>query len=80
MSRRKFLCLTCKQDTGRMGEHYMLRDEVWAQVHDSPVGMLCVLCCEARLGRELVPGDFNDSWVNRPKFQSDRLASRLGLT
>ena len=79
MSRRKFLCMDCSVDTGKIGEHYMLNDKVWVQVHNSPKGMLCVGCIEVRLGRKLTPADFNDSYLNRPNFgnKSMRLLQRM---
>jgi len=83
MSRRKWLCLDCRIDTGRIGEHYMLVDAVWQLVHNSNKGMLCVECLEKRLGRRLNPGDFNDSHVNRVKpgeSKSQRLLTRINLT
>jgi len=57
----------------------MLRDEIWALIHSSPVGMFCIGCAEERLGRRLVRSDFNDSFVNNPKLHrmSDRLRDRL---
>lgn len=65
-SRNKWLCLDCGTDTGKIGEHYMLLDEVWSKIHTSSKGMLCVKCCEKRLNRELTKADFNDSYVNNP--------------
>lgn len=82
-SRRKFLCLDCRTDTGKLGEHYMLKDSTWYKAHVSNVGMICIGCIEIRLGRKLTVSDFNDSHVNRPaagKFFSQRLMDRLGLT
>lgn len=78
-SRRKFLCLDCGVDTGKIHEHYMLKDSVWRKAVNSNRGMLCIACIEARLGRLLRPNDFNDSYVNDPKFasMSMRLLSRL---
>lgn len=80
MSRKKFLCMDCGVDTGKIGEHYMLVDSTWNAIHDSNKGMLCIGHVESRLGRKLVPSDFNDSHVNKPfpgKFFSNRLQSRL---
>lgn len=80
-NRRKFLCLDCKQDTGKMREHYFIHTELWLKVVDSIVGMLCVGCLEARLGRNLVPSDFTNCTVNNPKYEpkSARLMQRMGL-
>ncbi len=78
-SRKKFLCLDCKVDTGLAGEHYMLIDKTWLSVVDSNKGMLCIGCIEKRLGRQLCPDDFNNSYVNNLNFgtRSVRLMSRL---
>lgn len=79
MSRRKFLCLDCGIDTGKALEHYFLHDEVWAKIHNSQKGMLCVLCAESRLGRELCADDFPPVTINDPKIaaMSDRLRERI---
>lgn len=78
-SRSKFLCLGCKKDTGKMGEHYFIKDEVWLQVHKSKTGMLCIGCLEKRLGRQLNAGDFTDCYINHVAFgtKSQRLLNRL---
>ncbi|WMI33755.1 hypothetical protein SEA_PATELGO_142 [Streptomyces phage Patelgo] len=80
-SRSKFLCLDCKVDTGKIGEHYMLVDEVWHLTGLQKYGMLCVEHVEARIGRKLVLSDFNDSYLNnaRTGIISQRLAERMGL-
>ena len=80
-SRKKWLCLDCGVDTGKIGEHYMLKDEVWNKVMTTSVGMLCIGCIEVRLGKLLIPADFTDSHVNRLKpgeCKSQRLMIRLG--
>jgi len=82
-SRKKFQCLDCKVDTGKLGEHYMLTDKTWYRVHGSNVGMLCIGCLENRLGRKLIKNDFNESHVNRVasgKFFSQRFINRLELS
>lgn len=79
-NRRRFLCLDCGVDTGKIGEHYMLVDRVWFSVTDSDRGMLCVGCIEKRLGRRLNANDFNNSYVNGLGFgqiKSNRLLERL---
>ena len=80
-SRKKFLCLDCKVDTGRIGEHYMLIDSTWSLTGLGKIGMLCVEHVEKRIGRELVTSDFNDSYLNnaRTGILSQRLAKRMGL-
>lgn len=78
--RKKWKCLDCLVDTGKIGEHYMLKDEIWKLVNNSKSGMLCIGCLENRLGRKLKPSDFNDSHINRPsagKYFSHRLWNRI---
>jgi hypothetical protein len=82
MSRNKFKCLDCKVDTGKIGEHYMLKDKVWLSVVSSKKGMLCISCLEVRLKRRLTYKDFNDSHINKifsgKKF-SNKLLQRMGV-
>lgn len=77
--RRRFHCLDCKRDTGKMCEHYVLQDRVWLSAHPSPIGMLCIGCLEKRLGRQLRAADFADCYVNDPRFEakSARLLDRM---
>lgn len=81
MSRKKFLCLDCKVDTGKIGEHYMLVDETWRLTGLGKIGMLCVQHVETRIGRKLEKSDFNDSYLNKARtgIISQRLANRMGL-
>lgn len=78
-SRRKFLCLDCGVDTGKIGEHYMLIDSTWDLTGLGKYGMLCVEHVEDRIGRELNASDFNDSYLNRARtgIISNRLLSRM---
>lgn len=80
-SRRKFLCLDCKIDTGRIGEHYMLIDATWRLTGLGKYGMLCIEHVESRIGRKLRPADFNNSYLNRPRtgILSQRLKDRMGI-
>jgi hypothetical protein len=64
----------------------MLRDEVWAAAApdnrpDGDSWMLCVGCVERRLGRLLVPADFD--WTlslnTESTIDSDRLLDRKGV-
>ncbi len=77
--RRKFLCLDCHVDTGRLHEHYFVHTAIWLAVVGSLSGMLCVGCLEDRLGRRLSPDDFPAVTINDPRFEpkSLRLLSRL---
>ena len=79
MSRRKFLCLDCKVDTGKIGEFYFLQTDTWLKVVGSIKGMLCVACLENRLGRKLNKADFTLCTINgfRHGFKSKRLVERL---
>jgi hypothetical protein len=80
-SRRKFLCLDCGLDTGKIGEHYMLIDGTWSLTGLGSIGMLCVEHVEQRIGRQLMPADFNNSYLNRPRtgIISQRLRDRMGI-
>jgi len=81
MSRKKWTCLGCGVDTGKIGEHYMLKNETWKHIHKSPIGMYCVGCAELKLGRQLTRNDFNDSYINSARYasRSAKLSKRLGL-
>lgn len=59
----------------------MLIDTTWQLTGLGPVGMLCVGDVEKRIGRQLNPADFNDSYLNNPRtgIISQRLAERMGL-
>jgi hypothetical protein len=78
-SRRKFLCLDCGVDSGKIGEHYMLIESTWALTGLGKFGMLCIADVEQRIGRKLVSSDFNDSYLNRPRtgIISSRLLDRM---
>jgi hypothetical protein len=78
-SRKKFLCLDCGADTGKMGEHYMLIESTWSLTGLGKYGMLCIADVENRIGRMLVPSDFNNSYLNKPRtgIISARLLERM---
>lgn len=80
-NRSRFMCIVCKVDTGKIGEHYMLVDPVWNKVHTSAIGMLCIGCLEKRLGRKLVPSDFHPCYINNKNYgsRSARLTNRMGI-
>jgi hypothetical protein len=48
-------CIDCGVDTD---ESYMIHDELWRAANPAEAGMLCVGCCEKRLGRKLCRKDF----------------------
>ena len=79
MSRRKWICLDCKQDTGKMREHYFVNLDLWLGAVGSKTGMLCIGCLESRIGRTLVKSDFTNAHINNPRLyeMSDRLRSRV---
>ncbi|QPL13798.1 hypothetical protein SEA_MINDFLAYER_195 [Streptomyces phage MindFlayer] len=79
-SRKKWLCLDCGVDTGKIGEHFFLINEVWSLTDLGHKGMLCIEHVEKRIGRRLVPADFASVWINGPRggMKSQRLANRLG--
>jgi len=76
--RKRFICIDCIKDTGKIAKFYMLRDEVWALTGLGTTGMLCIGCAEGRIGRKLVKLDFNLSYLNTmPMARSMRLSDRL---
>lgn len=79
MTRKKWKCLDCKQDTGKIGEHYFVHTTLWLSIVGSISGMLCISCFETRLGRQLVKSDFTDAYINRLNYgvKSQRLVERL---
>lgn len=79
MSRRKFLCLDCNVDTGKIFEHYFIHTDLWLSLVGTNKGMLCVGCLEARLGRQLTSADFTSASINTPNYEpkSQRLMQRL---
>lgn len=79
-SRKKFLCLDCNVDTGRIGEFYFINIDLWLSAVGSKNGMLCIGCLEKRLGRMLISSDFTLAYINLPDFghKSPRLLNRLG--
>jgi hypothetical protein len=75
----RFECEAC----GRFcrDEYYMLRTELWRKVCRSN-HMLCIGCVEDRLGRKLVPTDFNlkETLASATQFPpSRRLKQRLDI-
>lgn len=78
-SRRKFLCLDCKVDTGKIKEHYFIKTDLWLSVVGSKKGMLCIGCLQNRLKRPLVKADFTSCYINSPSFEpmSQRLMEIL---
>ena len=81
-NRKKWNCLDCKVDTGKIGEHYFVNTDLWLSVVGSIKGMLCVGCLEKRIGRKLTPADFPNVHINRPSASgmSSRLLNRIRTT
>jgi len=79
-SRKKWLCLDCGVDTGKIHEHYFINTQTWLEVVGSKVGMLCITCLEIRLGRKLNSKDFPDVHINNRKLypMSAKLLQRMG--
>ena len=66
-------CADCGVGTNRIGEWYMVRDDIWEQAwrgRRKPwqvlpgQQVLCIGCLEKRLGRTLMACDFTDASVN----------------
>lgn len=78
-SRKKWLCMDCSVDTGKIYEHYFVNLDLWMEATGSERGMLCIGCLESRIGRQLVHTDFPKVTINDPKHasMSQRLLSRL---
>jgi hypothetical protein len=82
-------CADCGVGTIRLGEWYMVNDDVWEQAwagrRKSWQGrvpgteILCIACLEQRLGRTLMACDFIDVEVNSPSKHniSERMRDRL---
>ena len=73
-------CARC--GAGTRTEYCSLDDGVWAAAARDGDRFLCLGCVEARLGRRLAPGDFDDAPVNRwPAMSEDerRRSHLLGL-
>jgi hypothetical protein len=78
-SRKKFYCLDCGVDTGKIGEFYFIKTELWLKVVGTTKGMLCIGCLEKRMERRLCKTDFTSATINNPRFvpKSQRLMDRL---
>lgn len=74
-SRKKWKCLDCNVDTGKIYEHYFINLQTWLSVVNSKNGMLCIGCLETRLNRQLNKHDFTNCHINNPKL--NRMSLRL---
>lgn len=67
MKNKKFICIDCKVNTSKIGEHYFIKDSIWLSVAPKK-GMLCIGCLEKRLKRKLTKNDFTPCYINNPNF------------
>jgi hypothetical protein len=51
-------CWDCGRDTTRCGHYYMLMDSLWYEIASWEEEILCLDCCEARLGARLTEDMF----------------------
>lgn len=81
VSRRRFLCLDCGIDTGKIHEHYFVHTTLWMLAVGSISGMLCIEHLEQRIGRRLIKSDFPLVTINDPKYgpKSQRLMERMNV-
>ncbi len=78
LGRAGFLCLDCQLDTDKAEQYYMINNGLWCSINHKVIGMLCLLCAERRLGRNLVRTDFTQAPVNRNQARKcSELALRL---
>jgi hypothetical protein len=87
-SYRRLECRKCGVNASKIGEWYMLRNEIWEGIvrrwqipidQYGQAGILCIGCFETLLGRTLTAEDFtacpvNDDYLSR---RSPRLQDRL---
>jgi hypothetical protein len=77
-----FRCMDCAVDTQDIHEYYTLHNHVWYDItsHTCGRGMLCLGCVEHRLGRTLVPEDFQAGVpINEGYWpRSERFVDRIG--
>jgi hypothetical protein len=73
--RQQFFCATCGYDTSG-NEYYMIHDELWEKTGAGDA-MLCIGCCEQKLGRQLNRDDFTEAPINWISNHSPRLRDRL---
>jgi len=78
-----FNCIDCGVNTRKIGEYYLVNDDVWAAAGGTPnvtgvltSEMLCIGCLEKRIKRRLRPNDFPPVEANLGN-KSPRLYSRV---
>lgn len=68
-------CQDCSKHTAG-SDYYMIKHELWAQVHPNRYGMLCLSCLQARLGRRLEEDDLLPAAINHRNRAIDALLGR----
>lgn len=58
------LCMDCNADTLANKQYYRIHDRLWKRINPTLTGVLCLICCETRLGRLLTRGDFTPALAN----------------
>lgn len=78
LSDTKWWCVDCQIHTGAVGDYYMVQDDMW-ETHGVGDGMLCLVCLEKRVGRELKADDFTEALVNKGAltFRSELMRQRV---
>lgn len=74
------VCIDCNMDTDAIREQYMILDDLWRAANPAEIGMLCIGCCERRLGRQLRRDDFTrygQKAFDEGMPVSDRLRDRI---
>jgi hypothetical protein len=56
--------MDCNADTLANQQYYRIHDRLWKRINPKLTGMLCLICCETRLGRLLTRRDFTPSLIN----------------
>jgi hypothetical protein len=73
--------MDCGQNTFESGEYFSIKDALWRHINPVIIGILCLDCVEARLGRLLRRSDFSAAPINAKYAEScAALAERLGRT
>lgn len=76
-----FICHNCGFNCSTGGELFYLKDELWWKIMGRRTvgGILCIDCCEKKLGRKLNRNDFTECYINRVNYgnKSARLLNRL---
>lgn len=74
-----YICQDCSADLQKIGEVYMLRNDVWFPVAKGTPN-LCIGCFEIRADRSLRSQDFSEHQQNFKPGKSQRMLNRLTMT